>query len=332
MALPTPTSHYTLDRLGEGLYAALASDGGAAIGNAGLVDLGDATLIVDTFLTPSAAEALRLDALHLTGRLPRWVVNTHYHNDHIWGNQVFLPEADLISTSETRHLIQTAGKEEYDEYRAMTGERLKNMLAQQAAADHATLSADFTLFLGYFGGLARDLPRLHVTLPNLVFEQRLLLHGSRRQAELIAFTGAHTGSDAVIYLPEDGVVFMSDLLFVGFHPYLGDGNPERWLEVLRSILDGTAGIPPASRFVPGHGPVGTAAHLQDLVDYIQDCQQIARSLREQGKTTSEDVNSTPIPAAYAGWVMPRFFYANLSFLLEKSRRVREESEKVKPRP
>ncbi len=310
-------NHYTLDRLGDGVYAAIHTDGGAAICNSGLVDLGDSTLVIDSFMTPTAAEDLRADAQRLTGRVPRWVVNTHYHNDHIWGNQAFLPEADIISAAETRALIQTAGKQEYDEYRAIAADRLKDVLAQQAAAETEEQRAAFDLWIGYFGGMARDFPRLHVTLPNLTFQKRMVLHGTRRRAELIAFSGAHTGNDAVVYLPDDGIVFMSDLLFVDCHPYLGDGNPERWLEALQSIQDGTAGIQNISRFVPGHGPTGTSADLQRLADYIQNCQQIARALAAEGKTGEASVASIAIPAAFAGWIVPRFFYANVSFLLGK---------------
>jgi len=331
MTFQNAAKHYTLDPLSDGVYAAIARDGGAAICNAGLVDLGDSTLVIDTFLTPTAAEELRTDAQRLIGRIPRRVVNTHYHNDHIWGNQVFLPEADLISTAETRVLIQTAGKEEYDDYRAITGDRLRNALDQQAAAETDAQRAAFDLWIGVFSGLARDFPRLRVTLPNLVFENRMVLYGSRRRAELVAFSGAHTGSDTVVYLPDDGVVFMSDLFFVGHHAYLGDGNPDRWLEVLRSIMDGTAGIQNASRFVPGHGPTGTLADLQRLADYIRECQQIARTLVAEGKTGQADVASTPIPEAFAGWAGPRFFYANLSSLLEEYQKTGRESGGMKPK-
>ena len=317
MSFQTTSRHYRLQELGEGVFAAFARDGGAAISNAGVVNLGGSTLVVDTFLTPTAAEDLREDAARLTGQYPRLVVNTHYHNDHIWGNQAFLPEAELISTMQTRTLIQTAGQEEYNEYKAMTNQRLKELLAQQATAESQAQRDALGLWIGYFGGLQKDFPRLRVALPNLLFEERLGLHGSRRHAEVIAFTGAHTGSDAVVYLPEDGILFMSDLLFTGFHPYLGDGNPERWLEVLGAILDGSAGIHRVNCFVPGHGPVGTAADMQRLVDYIRVCQEMARRLVEQGKDSEAEIKAVPIPGAYADWTMERFFYANLRFLVER---------------
>ena len=62
------TKHFRLERLVEGIYAAIHVDGGAAIGNAGIVDLGDRTLVYDTFFTPQAGEDLRAAAEALTGR------------------------------------------------------------------------------------------------------------------------------------------------------------------------------------------------------------------------------------------------------------------------
>ncbi len=312
MASQNTSKHYTLETLAEGVYAAISKDGGAGVSNAGIVNLGDDTLVIDTFLTPTAADDLRRDAERLTGRAPRWVFNTHYHNDHVWGNQAFLPEAKIISTLKTRALIETAGKEEYDDYRRVTDERLRDALAQQAAATSNAQRTAAEMWVGYFGGLARDFPRLQVTLPTMLFENRLLLRGSKRRVELREFKEAHTGSDAVAYLPDDGIVFMGDLLFAGYHPYLGDGDPLRLLAVLRSIMDGTAEISKATRFVPGHGPVAAKDAVQKLIDYIQDCMDIARRLAQ---TEGRDLSDEPVPPKYEDWGLARFFPANINFLL-----------------
>ena len=110
----TLSPHFTIHELAQGVFAAIATRGGAAISNSGIIDLGDSTLIYDTFLTPQAAKDLRTAAIELTGRDPEIIVNSHYHNDHIWGNQVFSPQARIISTSQTRQLIQTEGKAELE--------------------------------------------------------------------------------------------------------------------------------------------------------------------------------------------------------------------------
>ncbi len=82
-----------------------------------------------------------------------------------------------------------------------------------------------------------DLPRLRVRLPEITFEAHLALHGSLGTARLQAFEGGHTGSDLILWLPDLGLVFTADLLFVGCHPYLADGDPDRLLSALRALRD-----------------------------------------------------------------------------------------------
>ncbi len=92
------SKHFVLHSLDEGISAAIAEDGGSAISNAGLIDLGGQILVFDTFLTPQAATDLRRSATEL-GRVPQIVINSHYHNDHIWGNQVFASDAQIVSST-----------------------------------------------------------------------------------------------------------------------------------------------------------------------------------------------------------------------------------------
>ena len=93
------TRHFTLRQLADGVYAAIHQERGWAVSNAGLVDLGGETLLFDTFMTPAAAQELRQVAEELMQQPVTYVVNSHYHNDHIWGNQVFRANTEIISTS-----------------------------------------------------------------------------------------------------------------------------------------------------------------------------------------------------------------------------------------
>jgi len=92
------SKHFRLQQLAEGVYAAIHREGGGAIGNAGIVDLGDRTLVYDTFIAPQPAEDLRAAAEALTGRPVDTVINSHWHSDHMWGNQVFGQDTDILST------------------------------------------------------------------------------------------------------------------------------------------------------------------------------------------------------------------------------------------
>ena len=98
--LKTETDYFNLHRLAEGVYAAVAKPGQGARSNAGVVDLGDELLVFHSFSTPSAAKELRKQAEMICGKKVKYLINSHYHGDHMFGNQVF-EDATIISTSLT---------------------------------------------------------------------------------------------------------------------------------------------------------------------------------------------------------------------------------------
>ena len=104
--LPT-CKHFRLEQIAAGVYAAVALTEGAAHSNAGIIDLGDRTLIFDTLGTPKAAEELRVAAEHLTGRAVTCIVNSHVDHDHWLGNQIFASDMTIISTTRTRERMTT---------------------------------------------------------------------------------------------------------------------------------------------------------------------------------------------------------------------------------
>ena len=124
------SDHFMLETIAEGIYAAIHKDGAGAVGNAGIIDLGDRSLVFDTFLTPVAAEDLRRAAEELTGRNVTLVINSHYHNDHIWGNQVFEPTTEIIATQETNQLILTRGREDIKWYKENAEPELEKLIAK----------------------------------------------------------------------------------------------------------------------------------------------------------------------------------------------------------
>src|SRR5512136_591370 len=114
-ALTLPDSkHFTVHPLADGVFAVISKIGGSADCNAGIIDLGDICLVFDTFFTPSAAEDLHRAVNSLVGYGPDIVINSHYHNDHIWGNQVFKLPAHIVASRKTYELILTEGKKEFE--------------------------------------------------------------------------------------------------------------------------------------------------------------------------------------------------------------------------
>jgi cyclase len=79
---------FHLEQVAEGAWAAVAASQ-FAVGNAGIVDLGGETLVFDTFFTPAAARGLLEEARRLGLPPVSVVVNSHWHGDHVRGNQIF---------------------------------------------------------------------------------------------------------------------------------------------------------------------------------------------------------------------------------------------------
>jgi cyclase len=160
--------------------------------------------------------------------------------------------------------------------------------------------------------LAEALPNFSLCLPDITFDKRLTLHGKKRNAELITFENGHTESDTVLYLPQDGVLFMGDLLFVGCHPYLGDGDPQGLKTALEALIRMEA-----KDFVPGHGPLGSRENLQQEINYIDYCLETAQALVREDSDYEEKISGLKLAERYQSWQLRLFFPDNIRFLCKR---------------
>lgn len=301
---------FTCVEVRKGIYAAIVKDGQGALGNAGFVDLGEETLVFDTFMIPQAASALRQAAEELTGNKVRYVVNSHYHGDHTNGNMVF-KDAVIISTAETRRRIQEnyqkqdvnalkAGMETYfdqleDRIEAEQNERMRRALENDLS--------DKRLF-------AEALDMLDEVLPTVLLDEKLVIQGSERAVELYHFGGGHTPSDLFMYLPEEQVLFSGDLVLVNNHAWMGHGNPHEWLSILERMESFSV-----DEIIPGHGPVGSEENILIIKEYIGDMIQFVSDMKGQGRSV-KDILAIPLLEKYANLEGPNVYEWNVHFLFE----------------
>jgi glyoxylase-like metal-dependent hydrolase (beta-lactamase superfamily II) len=130
--------------------------------------------------------------------------------------------------------------------------------------------------------------------------------------ELIEFKDAHTGSDAALCVRDAGVVFASDLLFVGCHPYLANGDPHRLLKSLQSLVALDASV-----YVPGHGPAGHPPDLRLNAAYVADCLDAARALIRGGAANIASIRRLPIPDRYDAWQLRQYYAGNIQSLCRR---------------
>jgi glyoxylase-like metal-dependent hydrolase (beta-lactamase superfamily II) len=278
----------------------LLIDGDLGGCNAGIVDLGDRTLVFDSGATPRAGRELYSAATKLTKRPPKYLVVSHYHNDHIRGSQVF-PGAVEFGTTLTRKLIATKGQAELKWDRDNAASQLAEMKLLIKSNDDSDREFG-AFFLHYWKGILASIPEIKLRLPDVTFDNKLTFQGTKRVVQLIAFSNGHCESDCVLFLPQERILFCGDLLFVKCHPYLGHGNPVK----LISILNQLAGMK-ARVFVPGHGPLGQRKHVDELQSYIRTLSGQARKVLRKGGTEKE-AEGQPLPDTFADWTLSRLFY------------------------
>jgi glyoxylase-like metal-dependent hydrolase (beta-lactamase superfamily II) len=166
------------------------------------------------------------------------------------------------------------------------------------------------VWIDYYQSFVEAKPILQVRPPNVTFARRLAFHGTGRSAEVIAFAEGHSKSDAVLFLPREGIVFMSDLLFIGCHPWLGVGDPDSLSHILEDISDLAPKL-----LVPGHGPVGTPDSLKVMRQYVSTLDGLARKMVKDGEP-EETIDTMAIPAPFADWLFAAFFPRNMHFLYQ----------------
>jgi cyclase len=304
-----PSENFALQQLAPGVWAAIHNDQyGKAICNAGIIDLGDKTLVFDPFMTPQAAKELRAIAEELTNRPVTLVINSHFHNDHIRGNQEFTPFATIISSTYTRDQISRIEPEqqEWEKHHAPALLKATRKIYNSATGIDRE---ELPLWIGYYEGMMESIDNLTITLPDVVFNDSLWIMGSKRDVKLVEYKNCHTASDVALIIPSEKIAFLGDLLFVQRHPWMADGEPAIWQASLKHLYDDQT----ITTYVPGHGAVCDKGGLKNLQDYFANIQKLANSA--VADSTQSLLLTQPIPRQYQNWYFSRFYQSNVKFLL-----------------
>jgi cyclase len=308
-----PSTNFTIQQLAPNVWVAIHNDFyGKAICNAGIIDLGDKTLVFDPFMTPSAAVELREIARKLTKKKVSYVINSHYHTDHIRGNQVFLPNATIIGTTITREQIE-ANEPDEQEWEKKHAPTLLQAVRKRMVNASEVDRDEMPYWIGYYEGIIESSDQLFTATPDYTFDDSLWLTGSKLNVKLVECRNGHTASDAVLLIPSLGIAFMGDLLCTDRHPWLSDGDVQGWQNSLRLFYEDTL----YHTYLPGHGKVSEKPALKTLYEYLQDVQQLCNAA--QTDSAQAALFNQPIPLAYRSWYCGRFYQPNIQYLISIAR-------------
>jgi cyclase len=270
--------------------------------NATVILVDDGVLVIDTQSSPLGALAVLAQIRLLTDKPVKWVLNTHWHGDHVQGNEVYrdsFPDVEFIAQATVpADIRERAMPAHADDLKNVPGWLGRAHAALDAgAADGQTLSAaEMDQLRGQIERrevYLENLKALHdFVLPTRTFEDTLTL-GTRPVVRLI-HRGGHTRGDVAVWLPESRVLVSGDLL--DDLPFTGHGSPAALLETLRFFES----LHPAA-FIPGHGSVRTDdAHLHHVQSLFESITAQAKAGVEDGLSLEETQRRVDL-SAHRDW-------------------------------
>lgn len=237
--------NFTLVPLGNGVWAAIAKEGGKAGGNAGFVVGDNAVAVIDTFEDSAAAQELLATIRGITKLPIKFVVNTHYHLDHVNGNDVFAAAgATIFAQRNVSSWIRT-------ENLHLFGEHISPAMKARIES---------------------------LALPDVDYDDGVDLHLGRTLQ--VRYFPGHTGSDSVVIVSGANIVFCGDLLWKDHFPNLIDASTDKWIETL-SAFQAQFGT---STLVPGHGGVAGADDVAAFKSYLTDLRSAIKKAQADGKS------------------------------------------------
>lgn len=276
-----------LHQVADGVWAWLQPDGGWGLSNAGLIDGGGHSLLVDTQFDLARTRTMLAAMTCVTTDSPvQHAVNTHGNGDHCFGNELLDPAVRIWAAPEASAHLQAESPQ---------------LLAGLMSAD---LGPQLSGYLRQaFGGF--DFTGITARLPDAeVLADTELTVGSR-VVELLRLPPAHTHGDVAVFDPASGVVFAGDLLFIGGTPIMWAGPASSWIAALRRLL-----ALDADTYVPGHGPVTDAAGVNQVIEYLALVEAGAAQLHARGRTVEQAAAELDL-GPFAGWGNPERLVINL---------------------
>lgn len=224
-------------------------------GNVGVSAGEDGVYIIDDQLKP-ITDGLIAAVAGISDQPIKFVINTHYHFDHVGGNET-LGEAGSVIIA-------------HDNIRKrMTTEQVSNFMNRTFE------------------------PFPKAALPVLTFNDQVSLHFNGESVTAYHVAEGHTDGDSIIHFPESNVIHMGDMFFFGLYPFIDLDAGGSVAGVIKAAELAISLSNETTQIIPGHGPMATLDDLKDYRDYLAKATANVQALIDEGMDLQQVVDAKP---------------------------------------
>ena len=190
----------------------------------------------------------------------RYVLDSHHHGDHAYGNAVFAKAgATVIASANTARLLRVNGPKEFAE--AGKGKEGR-----------------------------KDVANSYLKVPDLIFDEKLVFEDSKQRVEIYFLGHAHTAGDAFLYLPKQKILCTGDACTNGPFNFMGHSDSASWIRVLEKAQQLDPKI-----VCPGHGPLSDKSVLAKQRRYFVELREQVKKGIDAGKEFDDILKSIDMP-------------------------------------
>ncbi len=230
-------------------------------GNVGVIVSDDEMLVIDDDYA-EMSDQLQAALQELSDKPMRFLVNTHWHSDHVGGNVHFGPDTNIVAHTNVRKRMSTR-----QEMKAL-------------------------------GRVVKATPKKG--LPVVTFENAVTLHAADQTVELKHFPAGHTDGDSVVFIQPANVVHMGDHYFANALPFVdlgSGGSVQGFLRNMQAVLDQTNA---ETIIIPGHGPLSTQVKLRMHLAKLKRSVTIITDYKKAG-LSADQAKQKGLPKAFDNW-------------------------------
>lgn len=289
-----------LVKIADGVYGAIFSEPRMdPVESNSLIVIGDdGVLVLDANRTPAGARTVIAEIRKLTDKPVRYVVNSHWHDDHIFGNQSYkeaFPSVEFVAHRNTREDMEKlaaphiqGGVNRFTKALADAESQLSTGTKPDGSKLTDKEREQLSVELKVYKDVLPELKTIRLVLPTITFDQRLTLHTGGREIQILYFGRGNTRGDVAVYLPRERVLATGDLLVhpvpFAYGSFLGE-----WIQAMKKLRELDASV-----IVPGHGPLmrdkeyvdTVIALLESVTSQVQDAVKRGLTLEETRKAVN----------------------------------------------